>query len=327
MSGAHHDWGIIGHDAAVAHLQRMIGHDRVRHAYLFVGVENVGKETVARAFAAAILAPNDAASRGRVLRGSHPDLLIFEPEVEGGQFKIDAMRSAIGRLALKPFEANGRVGIFRDFDNARPQVQDVILKTLEEPAPGAVLILLARSLESVLPTIKSRSQIVMLRPAPAIAIAEALTARGIDRDRAAVSAGISGGRVGWALSLLEDSALLRQRDAALDQLEQIIDRRDLVTRFALAEDFAKDRAALLTLLTLWLSYWRDALLLAAGCDEAVLTHRDRLATLRRLVGRLTLTELRTAVRSTEATFATISTTNASIRLLLEIMFLDYPGLT
>ncbi len=68
------------------------------------------------------------------------------------------------RLALKPFEARYRIAIFRDFDSAQPRAQDALLKTLEEPAPHAILILLANSLDPVLPTITSRSQVIHLRP-------------------------------------------------------------------------------------------------------------------------------------------------------------------
>ena len=94
-------------------------------------------------------------------------MLYSELDANTGALKIEEIRLATQRLALKPYEARYRIAIFRDFDHARGQGQDALLKTLEEPPPQAVLILLAPTANSLLATITSRSQMIPLRPVAA----------------------------------------------------------------------------------------------------------------------------------------------------------------
>ncbi|MBK8027397.1 MAG: DNA polymerase III subunit [Chloroflexi bacterium] len=225
-------WGVFGHDWAVEHLRQTIRHNRVRHAYLIVGAESVGKSTVARAFAAALLCTvpdvdqrpcGECPSCRRIASGNHPDLLFTERGEDETTLTIDSIRAQIGRLSLKPFEGRFRFGIFPDFDQVRPQAQDALLKTLEEPAPHAILILLARSIEQILPTITSRSQLLHLRPASVETVQAVLRERyGADADTAALLAHLSGGRIGWAIRALQDPDSLARRSDGLDLLMDVL---------------------------------------------------------------------------------------------------------
>src|SRR5262245_59211243 len=106
-------WGVYGQDWAVEHLRSSIANQRVRHAYLIVGAESVGKETLARAFAAALLCTDPDPSRRpcsecpscqRVASGNHPDVLVVEREGDPPTIRIEGIRAQMNRLALKPFE-------------------------------------------------------------------------------------------------------------------------------------------------------------------------------------------------------------------------------
>jgi DNA polymerase III subunit delta' len=325
-------WNIYGHTWAVERLQRALLNGRVRHAYLLLGAESVGKETLARAFAMALnCLEDDIAARPcgkcricmQIASGNHADILYSQADATSGALKIEEVRTVAGKLALKPYDARYRVAIFRDFDHAQPRAQDALLKTLEEPAPHAVLILLAQSPEAVLPTITSRSQVLPLRPVLAAEVEAALLTHGADADKAALLAGIAGGRIGWALSALADETLLEQRTTALDLLENALGQ-GRAGRFALADDLAKEKLALYPLLELWASYWRDALHLSVG-SEVSLANRDRAEHLRRLAGMIGQDNAVAALRATQQMIGTLDT-NANVRLALEVMFLDYPGL-
>ena len=324
------NWNVYGHDWAIDHLHKSIAHDRMRQAYLIVGAESVGKETLARALAMTLNCTNpdhqpcgECSSCRRIVSGNHPDILYSTRESETSPLKIEEIRRVMQSLALKPFEARYRIAIFRDFDAAQPRAQDALLKTLEEPAPHAILILLARALEEVLPTITSRSQVIHLRPAPADLIYEVLRDHfGVNEDQAALLARISGGRIGWALRALSDTTLLDQRTVALDLLERIL-VMNRAQRFECANDLAKDKAALISLLELWQTYWRDGLLLAtySGIE---LTNIDRAASLEALSERYPPETMLAALNATRRTLD-ILTSNANARLTLEVMFLDYPA--
>jgi DNA polymerase-3 subunit delta' len=326
-------WGVYGHDWAVEHLQRSIINGRVRHAYLIIGAESVGKRRLAQSFARALnCLHEDAGERPcgecriclQILSGNHADVLYSQTDSTTGALKVEEIRAVTSRIALKPFDARYRVAIFEDFDHAQPRAQDALLKTLEEPPPHAVLILLAESLEGVLPTITSRSQPVHLRPAPAREIAHALMNHyHVEEGRAALLANLSGGRMGWAIRAAEDETLLEQRTHALDLLEAVL-TNNRNGRFSLADDLAKERLALPPLLELWQSYWRDALHLAAG-SEVRLANRDRTEGLRQLVSMISREEIEMAMQATQTMMRTLDS-NANARLALEVMFLDYPGL-
>jgi DNA polymerase III subunit delta' len=328
-----HAWPIFGHDWAVDHLRKSLINGRVRHGYLIVGAESVGKETLAVAFAMALnCLHEEVAARPcgecrscrKILSGSHPDMLYSQQDANTGALKIEELRSVAGKLSLKPFEARYRIAIFRNFDKAQPRAQDALLKTLEEPPPYAVLILLTPSIEPILPTITSRSQVLHLRPAAAETVYDVLRTHAQADDQTAwLLARLSGGRIGWALQALRNPDLLEQRTAALDLLEGTLGK-NRAGRFDLAEDLSKDKASLAPLLGLWQTYWRDLLLLTenSGIEPA---NADRMDTLRRLASRVSPEKALGALNAT-STMLDHLTTNANVRLALEVMFLDYPGL-
>ena len=342
-------WGVIGHDWAVDHLRKSMAFRRVRHAYLILGAESVGKETLARAFAMALNCEDPEPDQrpcgvcpacARIAKGGHPDVLYAQHDATTGALKIEEIRSVAGKLALKPFEARYRIAIFRDFDLARPQAQDALLKTLEEPGPASLLFLLARSTdatlpttasgmtqtpEAILPTITSRSQMIRLRPVPAAVIADALVTQfAAGPEHAHLIAQVASGRVGWAIRALQDPDLLAQRSAALDLLEHLV-VQPLTGRFKENDGLAKDRLALYPLLGLWQTWWRDLLLLTEGADTP-LTNPDRASTLRRMAQHCTADQAFEALDATRTALHTLMTTNAQARLALDVMQLRYPRL-
>jgi len=324
------NWGVYGHDWAVAHLQESIANGRMRHAYLFAGAESVGKETLARALAQALCCQHpehqpcgECSACKRITSGNHPDVLYTQRESDTSALKIEELRLMMQRLALKPFEARYRIAIFRDFDTAQPRAQDALLKTLEEPAPHAILILLAKSLEPILPTITSRAQVLHLRPAPTATIYDTLTRLyNVSSDDATLLAHLSAGRMGWAVGALSDPDLLVKRGSAFDLLDQLL-AGSRVEQFKLSDDLAKDKAGLLTLLELWLSFWRDVTLLVEGSGLDP-TNVDRMDALKRLARTVTPEEAAAALTATRDTINTLTSTTANTRLALDVMLLDYP---
>jgi len=330
---AQHNWPVYGHDWAVEYLLKGMQHDRIRHAYLIAGTPAVGKMALAKAFAMALNCQDDdlfvrpcgvCRACKRAISGSHMDLLYTATDERSGQLRIDAIRTVTNQLAMKPYEGRYRVAIMDDFDRAQPRAQDALLKTLEEPPPYALLILLARSLEPILSTITSRSQIIHLRPVPAQTVYDVLREHyGTDDDRATLLAQFSGGRIGWAIAAAQNPEMLDQRDAALNLLEELIDS-DRARRFKLANDLAKDKSALATLLELWGTYWRDVLLQTEGASVR-LANADREVSIQQMTYTV---DAEGAVRALKATQTLLGQLqyNINTRLALETMLLDYPGL-
>ena len=328
-----HHWPIYGHDWAVEHLRKSIANARIRHAYLIVGSESIGKETLARALAMTLNCTGEdenarpcgqCGSCKRIASGNHPDIIYSELDSTTGALKIEEIRTVTGKIALKPYEARYRIAILRDFDHARPQAQDALLKTLEEPPPQALLILLAPSTESLLPTITSRSQVIHLRPLPVETVHNVLVSdKQVPEDQADLLARLSGGRMGWVMQVLAEPSILEQRTDALNLLENLVPM-NRAKRFEIAEDLSKDKLALYPLLELWQTYWRDVLLLCQGIGDSP-ANVDRRETLQQIASQTTADEALTALQATRTLLSNLIT-NLNLRLALEVMFLDYPGL-
>jgi DNA polymerase III subunit delta' len=328
-----HNWPVYGHDWAVEHLHKGMRNHRVRHAYLITGTDSIGKMTLALAFAMALNCTHEDESarpcggcRSCKLTqsGNHPDMLYSQTDPRTGVLKIDAIRTITGRIAMKPYEARYRIAIFENFDHAQPRAQDALLKTLEEPPPNAVLILLAESTETVLSTITSRSQVLHLRPVAAGAIQAALAeVYAVEEEQAELLSRLSGGRIGWAIDAVENPDLLQQREDALALLEEVLGT-NRTGRFDMANKLGRDKQSLLRLLELWQTYWRDVLLLAENSPVKP-CNVDRSSEIRQLVETITPEEALDALRSTQELMKTLAY-NVNARLALEVMFLDYPGL-
>ena len=176
-------WPIIGHQWAIELLDHGIQTHKLSHAYLFVGPNQVGKRTLGKALAQAILCTEDQAPCGTcrscqlIERGRHPDVQVVASD--GDRIKIEAIREMQHLVALSPVEGPYRIILIPDFDRATTSAANALLKTLEEPPSTVVLVLTATNVEALLPTIVSRCQIVPLRLLPGAEIRAALISRGI----------------------------------------------------------------------------------------------------------------------------------------------------
>jgi DNA polymerase-3 subunit delta' len=331
------NWHVVGHDWAVDFLRRSMQHRRNRHAYLITGSANIGKNQLAHMFAMALNCTHedeDARPCGQcrscrlTYSGNHPDMLYSTLDEKSGQLKIDTIREMMRLLALKPFDSRYRIALFNDFDHAAPRAQDALLKTLEEPPAHAVLILIAESPDLIMPTITSRCQVVPLRPLPSETVKNFLQMHGAEAERATLLARLSGGRIGWALDALHNEQTMADREEALNLLEEVV-RGNRVKRFEIAERLdnvaRKDKLAIRDLLEIWQTYWRDVLLLAQQTPVKP-CNIDRRVQIEQLVQRIQVEDALKALQATRTLLTGTLKTNASVRLALEVLFLDYPGL-
>ncbi len=212
---------VVGQPRAVAAL-RAAARAPV-HAYLLVGPADVGARGVARAFAAGLLCPSGGCGTcstcSRVLGERHPDLVVFERE---GASISKAQIDEVLRVASRPpSEGDRKVLVLVDLHLVAQQYPR-LLKTVEEPPPSTVFVLLAESVPPDLVTVASRCVRVDLAPAPAEAIAAALVREGVAPEEAEAVAAASGGRIERARLLARDTgfaarqALWRGVPARLD---------------------------------------------------------------------------------------------------------------
>src|SRR5262249_17190077 len=155
---------------------------RPSHASLFHGPAGSGKRTAARSFAAALLADGAAdpeSVRRRVEHGTHPDLTWVTPSGAHEMLVGDVEEAVVAAAAVTPFEANRRVFVIERADTLIEQAANKMLKTLEEPAPFVHIVLLSDRLAEVLPTIRSRCQLVRFDALTVAQLAERVGRHGV----------------------------------------------------------------------------------------------------------------------------------------------------
>ncbi|MCS7287803.1 MAG: DNA polymerase III subunit delta' [Roseiflexus sp.] len=339
------NWGIVGHEWAVEFLRRSIASNHLAHAYLISGPEGVGKALLALRLAQALnceQAGVDPCLRcracQRIERSNHPDVRIAGMATQAAgakaddaarqkELKIDTVREWQRDITLKPYEGRRRVFILHDAEKLNEAASNAMLKTLEEPPPYATLVLVAHTAGSLLPTIVSRCQLLRLRPLPRAQVAAALRERwNLAAGDAELLAAWSGGRIGWALRLIEAPDALAARQQRLDELLALADQ-PLVVRLRWAEECAKayragEQTAVFETLDLWQSWWRDVLLTAAGCPQAII-HIDRREALAAAAAQYTVSDLHAFVSSISLAAQRLRD-NVNPQLALEGMVLAMP---
>lgn len=270
---------VRGHDELVAAFGRAVARGRLAHAYLFVGPPGVGKRLFARQLAKTLLCESPPAGRwdscdvcpscALVDAGTHPDLFAVARPEDKLEMPIEVIRELCNGLSLKPARGGRKIAVLDDADDLNEESANSFLKTLEEPPPGSVLILIGTSADRQLPTIRSRCQVIPFAPLTAELVEELLRADG-DLESADVArlARMSGGSPGLARELA-DPKLWAFRTQVLEEL--VRPKPDAPKLFrewqTLLEDVGKDastqrrRASLV--LRLLIDGFRDALRTAA----------------------------------------------------------------
>ena len=209
--------GIEGHDEVVEQFRRAIARGRFASSFLFVGPPGVGKRMFAMKLAQALLCENAPEAELnpcghcpaclQVASGSHPDVDVVSKPADRAYIPIESfigpkerrMREGLcHNIGLKPTSGRRRIAIIDDADWLNVEGANSLLKTLEEPPPRSVLILIGTSLDRQLPTIRSRCQVIRFAPLAVETAAHLLVEQQVvaDLDAARELAQLAGGSLG-----------------------------------------------------------------------------------------------------------------------------------
>ena len=333
---------ILGHDGVIERLRASLARGRLSHAYMFVGPDGIGKALAARELAKTLLCGSTAGEAcdscsacHKVEHGNHPDVTFIGriQQTAKGQRKtqivIDQVREQIqDPIAYKPFEGSHKVFVVEDADRMSEGAQNCLLKTLEEPPPHSLLVLLASRLEPFLDTVVSRCQVLRFRPLAA-ALVERIVASAAEvaADAARVLARLSDGSPGRAISYASEGTydtacwLLGELHTMPPVGEfavagELLDRaRGSGTRLEDAREGLRPILALLTLA------WRDLLIRSSGYPEELLAWGDASEALLAMADGLSSRQAQALVECTIEARNHLDA-NANIKLLLENLVLD-----
>ncbi|GIW40579.1 MAG: hypothetical protein KatS3mg076_1156 [Candidatus Binatia bacterium] len=204
---------IVGHEPEKRHLRSLLEAHRLPHALLFVGPEGIGKSLVARALAAALFceearqgACGRCAGCRQLQAGSHPDLFWVRHEAGKREIPIERVRELRDFVRLRRVRAPLRLAVVEDAHRLGWAAQNALLRTLEEPPPDSLVLLLAPSTAPLLPTVRSRCRTLSFRPLDRAELLEVLCGRlSIPQPEAERLAELAEGSPGRALALREAS--------------------------------------------------------------------------------------------------------------------------
>ncbi len=241
---------IIGHREVTKALTAVLANRRVGHAYLFLGPSGIGKKTLARGFARALLCQGtkrldcDCPSCNRLKSENHPDFMTIE--ASGNSIKIDQLRQLQQGAYYRPLLGEWKIYFFPEAELLTEAAANSFLKLLEEPPAGIVFLFTAVRADYILPTIRSRCQVYQLFPIAAAAVLQWLTAKGYSDAEARSRSQACEGIPGRALQAGPET-LRRKTHRIPDLLEQ-----NLLELLKTANEFEKwDRKDLVAVLREW----------------------------------------------------------------------------
>ena len=322
---------IIGHEPQKEFLRNSVRKNRISHAYLFSGPEGVGKKLVAIGFAKLINCSEgtvenldcECTSCVKTEKGLNPDVLVFGYPGEK-TIKVDHVRQDIERLIhLAPYENPYKVFIIDGAQRMNFNAQNAFLKTLEEPPPNSVIILITTLADLLMPTIRSRCQSVVFQPLETGQVREFLEKKKPGNNDSDLVSRISGGSISRALNTDED--YLRKRTEYIGCVMDV-DRRKPLTLFDSVERIQKDIKGggpeeLKTVFDIFSTWLRDSVIMKTSGEKEEIVNNDLIEQLSEYSEKREMSELLGKFAALEETMTRISENNANVEVSLENLLL------
>lgn len=267
---------IIGHKNIVSFLERSVENDSVSHAYLFCGPRKLGKRTIAENFSEILLQKPIS---------NHPDIHFIErgygekEEKLTKNISIEQIRELTRKLSLSSFLNSYKIGIIKEAELLSIEAANSLLKTLEEPTPRTVIILLTSNINALPLTIVSRCQVFKFFPVANEEIYKHLINLGANRDDARSLAGVSWGKPGLAIDFWKNKdengeiSFLNYKKIVAGLIDSM-KGKTFSEKMAFFEDIFKEKKDTQELINTlnesfdtWLTLLRDMALLKNGCGE------------------------------------------------------------
>ena len=331
---------IIGQDRPIRILTTFLQKGTVPHALLFTGIEGVGKHSTAVTFAMACncsghrsgdmparyhhtktkrqqfsIPCTQCKSCRKIESDNHPDIIRIKPS--GVFIKIDQIRTLCQTIAMKPYEARMRVVLISDAQAMNPAAGNALLKVLEEPPDGTILILEATHTSDLLPTIVSRCRHIQFNPISKTNIESILIRRyGLDPETAKIISSAAGGSIARALQMHQEN-WIAHRNWIITELESL-SSISINRLLAFSEKLAKNKDDLPEALEIMKSWLRDLIMGKIYPDK--IHHRDIIDNVHRSAQKSSILSLLSKIETIQSTQNAIQT-GTNLRLAMETLVL------
>ena len=296
---------------------------------MLIGEPGMGKKTIAESFAESILCeerkPGEYEHCGKcrschqVETGNHPDC-IFVTHEKSNLISVDEIREQlVSDVEIKPYQGSKKVYIVPDAEMMNEQAQNALLKTLEEPAEYAVIILLVANADLMLPTLLSRSIKLPLAPLPDQVIEEKLIKDYyIQKYRTSSIVKFARGNLGRAIEMSENDDFIEDKNTASDIMKKVVKTESYQWKDWI-DELSKDKVRLPFFLGLFMDWYRDILMAKSGAGRERLMFADEESVITEEAGEYDYEGLKYCIEAIEDAQAKVRA-NVKLSLVLENLF-------
>ncbi len=270
----------LGNETVKEQLSFLLASGRLPHAILLVGEEGIGKRTLAREIACALVcrsneeAPcHECPQCRKAEKGVHPDIYIHIPKGGARSFHVDVVRDVVSDIYMSPNEAPYKIYILCNAHLMNESAQNALLKMLEEPPAYGVIILTATSKSALLETVLSRCTAFSLGGVDIRQGAEYICAHNenADYDEAVEAMTAFNGNIGKAAESLENG-IIKNLSHHVSEICRALVMPNEYELIKCLGSLSKDRQELSRVLALLKTVFRDAL--AAGGSGELLSGQE-----------------------------------------------------
>ncbi|AWH79210.1 DNA polymerase III subunit [Clostridioides difficile] len=300
---------IIGQDFAKKYLTNSIKKNKLNNAYMFEGMDGIGKKKFADELSKLLLDYEN-------LENS-PDYVLIKPD--GNSIKIAQIRNLQSDIVIRPHK-DYKIYIINNAEKMTVEAQNALLKTLEEPPNYAIIILVTNNKESLLETIKSRCDIIKFSPIPIEDLKRYLINTGIEEERAQLLAIFSRGSIENALNLSQSSEFSMMRED-IQQYIQIMLDKNIVEILNIPNNMEKYRGKIIALLDMMINYFRDIIILKENVNKNMLINVDKLVFIQNMSGKISYSQLSKIIDIIEDAKSKIKS-NCNFNISIQVMSLN-----
>ena len=272
---------IVGHEQIKEHMQAAIRDKKPFHAYLFQGEEGVGKEALARTFAAGLQCQSESADKPckecvscrQMESGNQPDVIWVTREK--ASLGVDEIREQLcNTMDIKPFSSPYKIYLVPEAEKMTEAAQNALLKTIEEPPEYGIVILMTSNISALLPTIQSRCLTMEFRPL-STAVVESYVKEHcqVPDYQARASAAFAQGNLGKAMRYAKSEDFIERKDHIITLLRHV-EQMDLSEMLAVIKDLGTRKDEVRDYIDLMVLWYRDVLLFKATKDINQLLFQD-----------------------------------------------------
>lgn len=272
---------IVGHEQIKEHMQAAIRDKKPFHAYLFQGEEGVGKEALARTFAAGLQCRSESADKPckecvscrQMESGNQPDVIWVTREK--ASLGVDEIREQLcNTMDIKPFSSPYKIYLVPEAEKMTEAAQNALLKTIEEPPEYGIVILMTSNISALLPTIQSRCLTMEFRPL-STAVVESYVKEycQVPDYQARASAAFAQGNLGKAMRYAKSEDFIERKDHIISLLRHV-EQMDLSEMLAVIKDLGTRKDEVRDYIDLMVLWYRDVLLFKATKDINQLLFQD-----------------------------------------------------